>query len=169
MDVKGRGNRILGACILLMMTILAVGTIGFAATAEEGAVSGSYSLVIKKEFDFDSADYKGEEIPEEVKDKAKEQTYTFKIIGTRKVKQVVEGIEQWVNIKVDETITLPREVDGKKVWESEELKSEGPFDVIVTELTDNIDIEDNTHHHYNMSGSSSDTRVVVNSRRHEVQ
>ncbi len=161
MNVKRKMTRMFGACILLMMTALAVYTLTFTAAAEERS-NNSYSLVIAKIFDFEQPDYKGEQLPEEVKEQAKDQTYTFKITGTRR-----DGDK---TVPVDITFTLPREGEnGEKIWESKVYSSNGPFDVMVTELTDNIDITDKKGNHYNMAGSSPDTRVLVSSRKHEVR
>ena len=157
MNVKSRRKRIFEACIILMMAVLAVCTVTFTAVAEED--NSSYSLIIRKIFDYDSnPDLK---IPDKVREEAESRSYTFKITGTR-----IDGSE---TVKVDEMFTLPRTVDGKKVWESEVYKSNGPFNVIVTELTDTIDIKDGDGNHYNMSDSTNNTSVTVNNRRHEVQ
>ena len=155
--IKGR-RRVLEAGILLLMTMLAC-TVLFAVTVKAWEPTGSYSLIIRKEFDFHN-------IPANVQALAKEGTYTFKIEGTRKV---MNSNNEWEDVEVNETVKLPREENGKLVWESKTYKSEGPFRVTVTEITDNIDIEDSNGDHYNMSGSSTDASVNVNSRKHEVK
>lgn len=160
MNVKRKRSRIFGACILLMMAVLTLGTVTFVAIAEEGDLEGSYSLVIRKEF--------AEGTPEDVLEEAKKQSYTFKIEGTRKEKRKVDGEWKWVDVKVDTTVTLPRKTESGDSWESGKMISEGPFNVTVTEITDNVNIVDGNGNHYNMSGSSSDTRVTINSRKHEV-
>lgn len=160
MNVKSKGKRIFGGCLLLMMAVLAVYLITFAAVSDRWDPSGSYSLVVQKEFGF------GENIPEEVKEQARNQSYTFKITGTR---ITVEG-DSKRTVEVDETITLPRkDENGDMVWVSEEYRSNGPFDVTVTEITDNIVIKDSNGNYYNMSESSSDTRVTVDTRKHEAR
>lgn len=170
MNVKSEGKRIFGACLLLMMTVLTLRTLTFVAVAEKWDVDGSYSLVVKKEFSFDKESPEEDEkvIPDEVKKQAKDKEYTFKITGTRVTGRDENG--KLVKVDVDETIVLPR-VDGtgQKVWESETFKSDGPFDVTVTEITDNIVIKDNDGNYYNMSDSSTDATIPVNSRKHEVE
>ena len=150
---KSIRSRVFGSCILLMMVILAVCTVTFTATAEED--NSSYSLIIRKVFSFDK------EIPQEVREKAQSQEYTFKISGTRS--------DKGETVEVNETFTLPRTVDGQQVWESQKYTSDGPFNVTVIEVTDNVDIKDNHGRHYNMSDSSTDTSVMINSRKHELQ
>ena len=71
MNVKSGGKRIFGACVLLVMAVLAVCTVAFAT---ESDTRDSYSLVIEKKFAADT--------PEEVLAEAKKQTYTFRIEGT---------------------------------------------------------------------------------------
>lgn len=164
MNVKGKMNRMFGACILLLMAVMAACTITFTATAEDGGGGSSYSLVVQKKFDFTSVDADDsltDAAKAEIKKRAQEQTYTFKITGTRKGK---DG----ETIDVDRTVKLSQaNADSEGIWVSETYRSEGPFDVTVTELTDNILISDGKNH-YNMAGSSSDTRVMVSSRKHEL-
>ena len=163
MNVKSEGKRIFGACLLLMMTVLAVYFITFAATSEQWDVDGSYSLVIKKEFNF-------EDIPAEIQEQATAKEYTFKITGTRATGERDENGDL-ETVSVNETLTLPRRSDdGKLIWESEEYKSNGPINVIVTEITDNIgNMKDNKGKYYNMSDSSVDSKITVDSRKHELQ
>ncbi len=162
MNVKSKRNRIFGACLLLMMSILAVCTVVF-ATGD----SSSYSLVIKKDFDFEAVPA---HVRDFVKQQAQDQKYTFKIQGTKKVRKTIDGVDRWVDEKLEEEVVLPRTgEDGQTSWESKVYSGDGPFDVTVTELTDNIDISDSNGNHYNMSNSSSDTSVRVNNRKHEVQ
>lgn len=152
---KGKQRRHFTAIILLLMALLTVGTVVFAANGKWE--KGSYSLVIEKKFDFDS------EIPDEVKTKAKDQKYTFKIEGTR-------INEERVEVPVNDIVTLPRDgIDGDDAWKSETFTSAGPFNVTVTEITDNIEIWDDNDNYYNMSDSSSDANVTINSRKHELK
>lgn len=124
--------------------------------------SSSYSLVIKKDFDFSNLNNESEAVREAVEKAAREQEYTFKVTGTKK--------ENGQDVKVNFEFTLPREDEhgNKTVWESETYKASGPFNVTVTELTDNIEIQDNYGNYYNMTNSSSDTNMVVDGRKHEI-
>jgi len=140
-----------GACILLMMAILAVYVMVYAA-AEESS-NDSYSLVIQKVF--------AENTPGEVLEQAKERTYTFKIEGTKRGEGgTYEPIEP-------KTITLSQK-DG---WSYKEIFGV-PYNVTVTEITDNIAIavhKDGKTHYYNMSDSRTDAAIPVNSRTHELE
>lgn len=141
-----------------MLAALALFTIVVAAASDD---NGSYSLIIKKEFDKTN-------VPEEVWKEAENQKYTFQITGTRINGKDDNG--QNIEVPVNETLTLPRkDADGGVVWESDTYKSNGPFNVTVTEITDNIDLTDNKGNHYNMTDSSSDAMITVNSRKHEMR
>lgn len=71
---------------------------------------------------------------------------------------------------MNETVTLPREPTGDDddEWMTETFYSHGPFDVTVTEITDNIVLEVDGEF-YNMSDSTSDAAISVNSRTHTVE
>lgn len=71
-------------------------------------------------------------------------------------------------VEVNTTLTLPRIVDGEKVWTSDTYSADGPFQVTVTELTDNIVLNVGDKH-YNMSGSSTDAAISANARKHTVE
>ena len=149
MNVKKRGKRIFGACVLLVMAVLAVCTVAFAT---ESDTRDSYSLVIEKKFDADT--------PEEVLAEAKKQTYTFRIEGT------VGG--KGDEAPYSEKITLSA-ADG---WRSKPINFGKPYNLTVTELTDDIEIkvgEGDAAEYYNMSDSSTDAVISVNSRKHELQ
>ncbi len=155
MNVKKRGKRIFGACVLLVMAVLAVCTVAFAT---ESDTRDSYSLVIEKKFAADT--------PEEVLAEAKKQTYTFRIEGT--VREEGEYKPYFKEIKLGA-------VEGKDkspVWRFGPINFGEPYNLTVTEITDNIEIEvekDGEKKYYNMSGSSTDAVISVNSRKHKVE
>lgn len=141
MNGRRKRKRIWESCILLLMAALAMGTLTLAAA--DGRINGSYTLVIEKLF--------AEGIPQEVLDKALDQEYTFKIKGTKNKKEYEQEVK----------------LSKKNGWRYEE-SADGPYNVEVTELTDNIEIEVNGEY-YNMSDSTSDAAISVNTRKHELE
>jgi len=148
MSFKKPKNRLFAGLVMSLMCMLAVCTVVF---AQEGRSNDSYSLIVKKEFASDT--------PREVLEQAMKKEYKFEITGTKK--------ENGEVVKVNESFTLPREVDGKMVWESPKYSADGPFDVTVTESTDNIAILVGKEY-YNMSDSSTNAAARVNAREHSV-
>lgn len=146
-NVKDRRKRIFGASILLMMLVLALGTAAMAATGTWDE-KGSYSLIIQKQFD------KGQ-LPKEVLEKAKEQTYRFHIQGYRldADKNKIE-IDEYVTIGPDSEDWVTEEAeDGIIRWKlSEKFCSNGPIHVSVTEITNDITLEVDGKE-YNMGAS----------------
>ena len=142
MEVPKRRTRFFGACILFFMVVLAVGTaIVFAAEPR----SGSYSLVIEKKFAADT--------PADVLAEAEKQSYTFKIEGTKR------GDNDQL-IPINETITLPREgVSGEDAWKSDEIAFGSPFNVSVTEITNDVTLKVNGKE-YNMGSSQAETATL---------
>ena len=80
-----------------------------------------------------------------------DQEYTFKIKGTKDKKEYEQEVK----------------LSKKNGWRYEE-SADGPYNVEVTELTDNIEIEVNGEY-YNMSDSTSDAAISVNTRKHELE
>lgn len=142
MEVPKKRTRFFGACILFFMVVLAVGTaIVFAAEPR----SGSYSLVIEKKFAADT--------PADVLAEAEKQSYTFKIEGTKR------GDNDQL-IPIHETITLPREgVSGKDAWKSDEIAFGSPFNVSVTEITNDVTLKVGDKE-YNMGSSQAETATL---------
>ena len=134
-----------GIGILILMTMLALGTVVLASN-NTWEKSGSYALLIEKT--FAEKDDKNVKIPQAVIDAAKKQTYTFRISGTR-----IDSNHQVV--PVNDIITLP--VNGE--WKTS-LYSDGPFQVTVTELTDDVQVSvDNKD--YNMTGTQCETNALL--------
>lgn len=140
---------------LCMMAVLVGGSVWAAATEEKS--SGSYSLVIQKLFK--------EGTPQE----AYEKEYTFHIVGNMLSGGQVKGA-------VDEYVTLSQGKDAdpdQDGWQSEVLtfNEDGDlgkgndygnvaYDLTITELTDNIQIEEGGKH-YNMTASFCDADVSI--------
>ena len=179
MSVPKKRNRLFAGVIMSLMCVLSLYTV---VLAQEGRSNDSYSLVIQKAFAL-------EDTPESVLKKAQDQKYTFKIEGcswkplengkTADDYSPEELNESRTRVRVpySEEITL----DGSSAeWEQEgeslvlrwkksnPIVFGNPFDVTVTEITDNIVIQDGDDY-YNMSDSSTDAAVTVNSRKHEVE
>ncbi len=149
MDVGKRKKRIFGAVILLLMVTLAIGTMVL-ANSDGWETSGSYSLLIQKAF------------ADNTPATAKDQTYTFLINGTR---TEIDHNGQKTEVPINATVTLPDQ-NGK--WETT-LYSSGPFNVTVTELTDDIQISEDGKD-YNMSGSLCTTQaLMLGSKAHQIQ
>ena len=144
-----KGKRLFGAVMLALMAVLTVGTMAFATSMERA--NDSYSLVIEKLF--------ANGTPNEAFDKE----YTFNIEG--------EVRKDGVYKPYSNTITLSEDKDAdtaKDGWQSEPLVFGEPYDLTVTEITDNIVIEVDGEH-YNMSDSFVDSTIPVSSRKHEVE
>ena len=160
MNVRVKKKRMFGACILLLMGLLTVYVMVFASADDDD----SYSLVIEKVFDVSQID---KEAQKDVQAAAESQEYTFLIEGTKRGTDSNGGTE---DVAVKEKVTLPIIDDnGKKVWRSEPIKFGVPYNVTVTEITDTIDLGEIKGKHYNMSDSSSNASIPVNSRKHELE
>lgn len=158
MNVKSGRKRIWGVFILLVMAVLAVCTIAFA----EGDGS-SYSLVIQKKFAESIPGNDKEKIPEEVLEEAKKMSYTFQIEGT------VMGDNGEERYSEEITLSAANDYDADEPgWQSAPIQFGAPYNVTVTEITDNVVIHGKDGY-YNMSDSSTDATIPVNSRKHEVE
>lgn len=164
MNVKSKGKRIFGGCLLLMMAVLTICTVAFATVTRS---NDSYSLVIQKLFKVEEIqeDSPKEDSPNKaVLAQAQEKTYTFKIEGT------VRG-ENGENIPYSEEITLSAKDDAdpeEPGWQSKPIVFGQPYKVTVTEITDNIEIEVNDKY-YNLSDSYTNAVIPVNSRTYEME
>lgn len=158
MNVKSGRKRIWGVFILLITAVLAVCTIAFA----EGDGS-SYSLVIQKKFAESIPGNDKEKIPEEVLEEAKKMSYTFQIEGT------VMGDNGEERYSEEITLSAANDYDADEPgWQSAPIQFGAPYNVTVTEITDNVVIQGKDGY-YNMSDSSTDATISVNSRKHEVE
>lgn len=149
--VQKKKKRIFGAVILFLMMALALTTTVLAAKGQ-WVESGSYSLVIQKQFDKD--------IPEEVLKEAKKQTYRFHIEGYR---LDAKGNE----IPIDETVTIGPDSlnwtedvgDGIEWKKTYPFCSDGPIHVSVTEITNDVTLEVGGEE-YNMGDSRAETTTL---------
>lgn len=165
MNVKGERKRILGTFILLIMVMLTVCTVTFVAIADE-EMGTSYSLIIQKIFHADT--------PEKVLDEALKKEYVFEIKGT--VQEKDDNGEK-IDVPYSKTIVLNASNDAdstKEGWQSEKIDFGKPYNVTVTEITDDIVIEVDKEsgdgkEYYNMSDSFSDSNISVDKRKHEVE
>lgn len=144
MNVKHHRKRIFGASILLLLTALAIFTV---ASAADGGfdVSGNYSLVIMKKFDANT--------PSDVLKEAEKLTYQFKIEGYQEKRNSAGELEK---IPLNKTV----EVSAATGWQSETLKTDGPYNVTVSELTNNIVLTVNGQD-YNMCDSKCESDVLM--------
>lgn len=171
MNVKGERKRIFGTFILLIMVMLTVCTVTFVAIADED-MDTSYNLIIQKIFHADT--------PEKVLDEALKKEYVFEINGT--LQERGDDGER-INVPYSNRIVLSASNDAdptKEGWQSEMIVFGKPFDVTVTEVTDDIVIEvdkepgddeefEDDKEYYNMSDSFSDSNISVDKRKHEVE
>ena len=152
MEIPQKRKRIFGGVLLLLMASLALATAVLAASGQ-WAESGSYSLVIQKQFatvtEQPQLDTNGKpvlgpdgkpvmeevQIPEEVLEAAMKQTYRFHIEGYR---LDVEGNKHEIDDIVEIGPNSPDwELDNSEPgvlrWkQSEKLKSDGEIYVSVT-------------------------------------
>lgn len=137
-----KGKRLFGAVILALMTMLTVGVVAFAKGGVWEA-EGSYSLLIEKKFD--------EDILPKVKEAAEKMEYTFQVTGTRMQRKPDGGYDE---IPVDTEVTINKDTGWKY-----ELTSSGPFNVTVTEITNNMTLTvDGTD--YNMGDSYAEATTL---------
>ena len=164
MEIPQKRKRIFGGVLLLLMASLALLTAVLAADGR-WIESDSYSLVIQKQFatvvkmpelGSDGQPVIGPdgqpvmkevEIPEEVLDAAKEQTYRFRVKG-----YYLEGTgDDKVQVEIDDIVEIgPNspdwELDGSKegvlCWKtSGKLGAPGPIHVTVTEITNDVTLK----------------------------
>ena len=168
MEVPKKRTRFFGACILFFMVVLALATAVLAASSQWNA-NGSYaSLVIQKQFatEVERVDENGNKVmvsvPQAVLDEAKKQTYRFHIEGYRldesgnkiPIDDIVEIGPNSTDWELDETES------GVLRWKlSEELKSDGPIYVSVTEITNGVTLTVNGVQ-YNMGDSYTESTTL---------
>lgn len=132
-------KRLLGACILLMMTVLAVGTLIAFAEGKEGG--SSYSLVIQKVF--------AEGAPTE----AQNQIYTFRVEAQVKSGDGYKPVEEVVKIKGEDEATVD---------------FGSPFKVSIIEQTDGGDFKVGTDD-WNVSKTECVSEMHVNASQATVR
>ena len=165
MEIPQKRKRIFGGVLLLLMASLALATAVLAASGQ-WAESGSYSLVIQKQFATVTEQpqlgpdgkpvigsdgqpvMKEVEIPKKVLDAAKEQTYRFHIKGYYLERQGDGSLKE---IEIDDIVEIGPKSEEWKPDESEEgvlpwkmsktLYAPGPIHVTVTEITNDVTLK----------------------------